>query len=122
MAKPGLDALRIAAGGRRRCQKRVPVRKPAGPVELLTEQVLMVEVPPRLGVGSHRRSASSPISPALSRSPGPALIPSRGSLFGFRAGGLTVLTCASSVAPGCDFRTGCLTVLPVASTVIQLWG
>lgn len=49
MAKPGLDALRIAAGGRSRCQKRVPVRKPAGPVELLAEQVLMVEVPPRLG-------------------------------------------------------------------------
>jgi hypothetical protein len=34
--------------------------------------------------------------------------------------GLTVLPCASSVAPGCDFRTGCLTVLTVASTDIQL--
>jgi hypothetical protein len=32
-----------------------------------------------------------------------------------------VLACASSVAPGCDFRTGCLTVLTVASTDIQLW-
>ncbi len=33
---------------------------------------------------------------------------------------LTVLTRASSFAPGSDFRTGCLTVLTVASVDIQL--
>jgi hypothetical protein len=29
---------------------------------------------------------------------------------------LTVLPCASSGAPACDFRTGCLTALPVAAS------
>src|SRR4029077_1479988 len=46
-AKLGLDALRIAAGPRFRGQEGVPVRQPPGPVVLLTQHVLVVEVPPR---------------------------------------------------------------------------